>query len=266
MKILATGSTGTIGRFMGPKVGALNLDLRAFELLDRSRIFNKNDTLIHLAAVVGEDRIQQDVENAHKVNVRGTLALAKLFFEQSKQKMIFASTAHVYETTSDPIDEDGPTKPWSEYGRQKLEAEEGLRKLFSKEPNRLLIVRIFSILDWGLNSESLSGAISNLQKNGTVKSLSNGDDIRDFLTPRTVAGALVELAEIQTQYQTINVCSGTGISVRRAASILLQHRGVQVTGDMVNSGTSKNPIIIGNSERLELTLGRKLQWTPCNFE
>jgi nucleoside-diphosphate-sugar epimerase len=262
MKIVATGTTGTIGKFLNQEVKPLKLDLGNSNEFKKNRIFNRDETVLHLAGIVGERKIIRNVKHAHKVNVEGTLTLARCFLNQSEGKFIFTSTAHVYKSSLGKLDESCPTESLSNYSRQKLEAENELRSLFKLEPRRLLILRVFSILDWNLDSDSLSGAISRLQKSGYTNTLINGDDIRDFLTPKTVANVLCRLPLVSTEYQTINLCSGIGTTVRDAAFRLLDLRNIPRQNYTIESGNSNIPIIAGNSRKITEMLGVKLKWTP----
>lgn len=264
MRILATGTTGTIGSHLGDKVETIKLDLHSSYLNSDHVRFIKGDSIIHLAGVVGEEKVRRDIKYAYEVNVTGTCKLAKRFLNDSDGKFLFLSSAHVYRNKNDRIKEDDLVDPQSFYAKQKYEAENKLREIFRNSPNQLLIVRLFSVLDWNLGESTLSGAIGRLLNSNGASKIKNGDDIRDFLTPKTISQALLKLVNVTNKIQLVNLCSGVGISIKDAAKRMLEQKNISIHQVNIDSGNSDRPIIVGNPGLIENLIGQKLEWIPIN--
>lgn len=264
MRILATGTTGTIGSHLGSEVEAIKLDLHSKLLHNDYPRFRKGDSIIHLAGVVGEEKVRRDVKYAYEVNVAATCRLAKRFHNDSDGKFLYVSSAHVYRNKNERLKEDDLVDPQSLYSKQKYEAENELREIFRKNPNQLLIVRLFSVLDWNLGEATLSGAIGRLINSDVESKLKNGDDIRDFLTPKTISQALLNLVRMNSTIQLVNLCSGIGTSIKEATRRMLDLKNISIHQVQIASGNSDSPMIVGDPSLIENLLRRKLEWRPTN--
>jgi nucleoside-diphosphate-sugar epimerase len=265
MRILGTGLSGTIGRFMTKDVTPIKLDLSeskaAFSKID----FELNDTLIHLGGLVGNSLVEKNLTYSQNVNIRGTKFLAEAFYNKSNGKFVFLSSSHVYAPSMHKVNEQDQLNPISVYGSQKLEAEEVLKRIFSLTPNRLLIVRIFSVLDWGGKLFTLSGGINKLVKKDSHFNLVNVNDVRDFLTPTTVAEVILTLARNTNAHGIINLCSGQGTQVLDAAVRMLTESNIEIPWRSLIRGNSDVPIIVGDSTRIESMISQKLIWLPSKY-
>lgn len=100
-------------------------DVRKKEIV--KKCLSDIDMVMHLAAIVGYPACEREPELSKDININGTRNLV----EQVNKKMpiIFASTTSVYGKISDQIcTEYTKPNPASIYGRQKLKAEEIVRK------------------------------------------------------------------------------------------------------------------------------------------
>jgi nucleoside-diphosphate-sugar epimerase len=99
MLILATGTSGTIGKHLSNRVRPVPADLMSFESITNSlENFNKNrdSSLIHLAGVVGKIEVEKNVAHSRKINIHGTEILAENFKKNFSGKFYYISTSHVY--------------------------------------------------------------------------------------------------------------------------------------------------------------------------
>ena len=150
-KLFLTGKSGTIGKHFRK-----HSDSTFFDVTDRNdaeKWFKERNllgaTFLHLAALVGESQVSLDLKRATEVNVTGTINVAKLALQQGVERFLFASTSHIYKPSSSAIGEEYEKVPQNIYAQTKFEAENALLEIFKDDLDKLVIFRIFSILDFG---------------------------------------------------------------------------------------------------------------------
>jgi nucleoside-diphosphate-sugar epimerase len=100
----------------------------------RKRLLGGCDTVVHLAAIVGDPACAADPKKSHEVNVEGALSLVRDAAAAGVGRFIFASTCSNYGRMTDPtmpIDETGELAPVSLYAEQKVAVE---RHLLEADP------------------------------------------------------------------------------------------------------------------------------------
>ena len=264
--ILATGTSGTIGKHLISKVTNLELDLATeFEL--KETIPTSNWNLIHLAGLVGPDAVRKQFDYSYKVNVKGSIRLAEQAIKNNVSNFIYVSTSHVYAPTIEKITEHSKVAPVNIYAEQKFEAENGLLKLFGNTKSNLVIIRVFSILDWGMPSFTLGGAIERLifEKMGPLKYT---NDVRDFLTPKKVAEALCEIgAKNRIQSGIYNLSSGVGTSIADAALRMGKIAGIEINRSNIEEMNSPSPMVVGANDKIKsLIPATELIWRPSEIK
>ena len=261
MNLLVNGRTGTIGKYISSACTKLTGDLRTNEqLINFNDAANGETTFIHLAGIVGNSLVERDLPLSERVNIQATAELGDAAFKKGIKKFIYVSTSHVYGNCSELINENFPTNPPSSYARQKLEGEKELVKIFASDPDRLLILRVFSILDFGMPSFTLGGAIENLIANPETAKLGHIDDIRDFLTPKTVAKNLELIAESEIS-GIYNLCSSKGATIAEAAIKMASSKGVILPETaLVHNEGNKTSIVGDNSKLRKAVPGLDLNW------
>ncbi|MBB4810274.1 nucleoside-diphosphate-sugar epimerase [Acinetobacter johnsonii] len=103
------------------------------------------DVVIHLAGrahILNEQTIDPLTE-FRKVNVEGTLQLARQALDKKVKRFIFMSSIGVNGsvTSQEPFTEDALPQPHADYAVSKLEAEQELKKLFARSDTELVIIR-----------------------------------------------------------------------------------------------------------------------------
>ena len=243
-KIFASGKSGTIGRYLPKKVGCLGLNLLSKVLDDR---FEPDSDLIHLAGIVGNKAVNSDLNKSEKINVDGTVWLAESFLKQSSGVFYYISSSHVYSPSESKITESHPVTPNNQYAEQKLRSVTELKSLFATIPNRLSVIRVFSVLDWETSEETLGGGIRKLADKDAQYVMNFTDDIRDFLTPRKIAEVLYRIVINGQCPPVLNLCSGNGTTVGYSVRKMLPVTNFSIPDHRIRVGTSKNPTLCGEN-------------------
>lgn len=268
MKILLTGGAGYIGSAAGKLliekghevIVVDNLSKGKKELIDSkakfyhidltnkqelSNVFSENkiDVIIHFAAYKA---VEESMENAVKYsdNIAGTINLLNLMVEFNVKKIIFSSTAAVYEPIDTPLNEESKTNPINFYGFTKLESE-NIIKWYSKIHNlQYIIFRYFNVAgDMGLKyvdpdaknifpiiMNVLNGKEEKLTIFGTDYPTKDGTCIRDYIDMEDLVKAHILALNINSN-ETINLGSGKGYSVKELIETFNKIAGKEIRCD-----------------------------------
>lgn len=161
MKLLITGATGFVGTALTERVSKVydtivlvrthNHVLSSnIQQLVAANIFEADlpdnlDVIIHLAgrAHILNEQTTDPLSEFRKVNVDGTLQLARQALDKKVKRFIFMSSIGVNGsvTLQQPFTEDALPQPHADYAVSKLEAEQELKKLFAGSDTELVIIR-----------------------------------------------------------------------------------------------------------------------------
>ena len=161
MRVLITGSTGFIGTSLVKQLtnsydtialirSKNNMLPENIQQIVANNIFTADlseniDVIIHLAgrAHILNDQSVDPLTEFRKVNVEGTLQLARQALEKKVKRFIFMSSIGVNGsvTLQQPFTEDAIPQPHADYAVSKLEAEHELKKLFAGSDTELVIIR-----------------------------------------------------------------------------------------------------------------------------
>ncbi|TBN43366.1 SDR family oxidoreductase [Pseudomonas sp. BGI-2] len=185
-KVLLTGASGFLGKSVLQRLisdkqqctvavrsGVENfpneVDARIINSLDDQSewldLVNNQDVVIHCAArvhVMNETAADPLVE-FRKINVMGTLNLARAAAQSGVKRFIFISSIKVNGESTKPgqlFSADDLPAPCDPYGVSKMEAEQGLRKLSQETGMEVVIIRPVLIYGPGVKSNFRSMMIS----------------------------------------------------------------------------------------------------------
>lgn len=282
-RILVTGSRGFVGRHL---VGRLRADLpgadlaeAAFDVADAAAVEDavralRPDACVHLAAVAAIAAARQDPGRAWRVNLHGTLVLARALMAQAPGcVLLFASSADAYGASfraGHALDEGAPLAPQNTYAATKAAADLALGALAAEGGLRVLRLRPFNHTGPGQSSayvvaafaEQVARIAAGLQP--PVLRVGALDPVRDFQDVRDVCAAYaacLRRADELAPGTVLNVASGVPRRVGDVLDALLRLAGVEasVETDAARLRPSDIPTATGDAGLAR----RVLDWAPA---
>lgn len=126
---------------LGKKIQVIEADLRNLSDLKLEDI----DAVIHFAALKAVGDSVEEPLKYYENNVYGTINLLNLMKNNNIKKLIFSSTAAVYESSDSPIAENGELNPVSPYGWSKLMSEQIIKDAYKAFGINSVILRYFNV-------------------------------------------------------------------------------------------------------------------------
>jgi nucleoside-diphosphate-sugar epimerase len=270
--ILLTGATGFVGSqilahlakkkdvqvrlIVRQKSEQLYRDIANIEnIITTNDLFEENDSylnnacknidvLIHAAWYVEPGKYLESPLNINCLN--GTLSLAKAAAQTGVKRFVGLGTCFEYDLGSGILSTSTPLNPITPYAAAKAAAFIFLSKYFAAANISFCWCRLFYLYGNGEDERRLVAYIKSRLSKGEVVNLSSGEQIRDFLNVTDAAKSIVDKAFIDKS-GPINICSGTGITVREMAEKIADQYDRR---DLLAFGTRKEnlvdpPIIIG---------------------
>ena len=282
--ILITGAHGFIGKYLArwlarqghqimglghgiwpaPEAAAwgvthwLNGDIQSGNLRLLQQAGGTPDVVYHLA---GGSSVGVAIANPREDFFRTVATTAELLewmrVDAPQAQLVAVSSAAVYGSGHDgSITEDAPLTPYSPYGHHKRIMEELCRSYASSYGLRVSIARLFSVYGAELKKQLLWDMCVRLAAGTRPLVLGGtGNELRDWTEVRDVVRALDLLsAHASAEVVTINVGTGTGLSVQQIASSIVRHWPLSAAADALQfSGRSRpgDPFsLVANATRL----------------
>ncbi|MDV7764426.1 NAD-dependent epimerase/dehydratase family protein [Peribacillus sp. CSMR9] len=217
---LSTGTMGNVHANVTPFFG--NVEDEA--LLDNAMETFRPDYVIHQAAQVSVQKSISDITNDARINILGTINIAKLSHKYAVKKIVFASSAAVYGNADVmPITVSHLTSPLSPYGASKKTAEDYLK--LAKELYDLNYVNLrYSNVYGPRQTASGEGGVVSIFTNLVINNerpviYGDGTQTRDFIYVKDVADANLKALESEGS-GTYNISSTTSTSINQLFSII----------------------------------------------
>jgi nucleoside-diphosphate-sugar epimerase len=191
-------------------------------LVDRWIKSNKFDLIIHFAAIVPTNKVNNNYKKALDVNFNGTKNLIDSIVKNkiNLNWFFFSSTSHVYSFSNKLISEKILPKPSSRYGYTKLKAENYIKKVLDQNVINYCIGRIFSFTHNKQSLEFLVPSIKNkISKISKIIELKNLNHYRDFLSVKDISKAIYFLWK-KKFCGIVNIASGKKVYLKYIAKIL----------------------------------------------
>lgn len=237
----------------------------------------KYDAVMHFAAFIEAGESMKDPGRFFRNNFANSVQLMDAAVQAGVRKIVFSSTAAVYQSSEEPLTEDSPIGPTNVYGHTKLMTEQVLewyRSIFgmhyailryfnacgalpgrgeAHQPESHLIPRVLQIALGQAESATIFG---------TDYPTPDGTCIRDYIHLGDLVSAhILALGALEKRDKMIyNVGSGNGFSVREVIEAARK-----VTGHAIP--VVEQPRRAGDSARLVASptkIKKELGWEPKN--
>ncbi len=237
----------------------------------------KYDAVMHFAAFIEAGESMKDPGRFFRNNFGNSVQLMDTAVQAGVRKIVFSSTAAVYQSSEEPLTEDSPIGPTNVYGHTKLMTEQVLewyRSIFgmhyailryfnacgalpgrgeAHQPESHLIPRVLQIALGQAESATIFG---------TDYPTPDGTCIRDYIHLGDLVSAhILALGALDKRDKMIyNVGSGNGFSVREVIEAARK-----VTGHAIP--VVEQPRRAGDSARLVASpakIKKELGWEPKN--
>ncbi|MFQ5691324.1 MAG: NAD-dependent epimerase/dehydratase family protein, partial [Gemmatimonadota bacterium] len=251
MKVAVTGGSGSIGTAVIEELRRIrtNMDVTAMDLAwpngtvegidcfrgsvldvdDLSRLLRGADVVVHLAAMLGVERTEEQRIRCLNVNVEGTRCVLDGCVKEGTGKIIFASSSEVYGDIAtregERISEESPLNPKSVYAVSKLAGEEYVKAYARQYGVDYTILRFFNVYGPGQNAEFVIPKFVERAKNGdSIEVYGSGEQVRAFCHVYDAARAVVmALTHPGASGATLNIGNDREpISIRRLARTVLE--------------------------------------------
>ncbi|MGJ7031684.1 NAD-dependent epimerase/dehydratase family protein [Niabella hirudinis] len=238
-KVLVTGATGFIGKYVVQSLLKQDLDIIATSrnispagLFDHSRIkvkrfdlhqqngegdlysyFEQPDAVIHLAW----EGLPHYKEAFHlEENLPAHKQFLSNLVKQGLTDLTVTGTCFEYGMQEGSLDETMPAQPGNSYAIAKDQLRKELETLQTQKPYNLKWARLFYMYGEGQGPKSLLPQLdAALERGDPVFNMSGGEQTRDFMPVAAVADAIVKLALQQEVTGIINISGNNPITVKQ---------------------------------------------------
>ncbi len=240
MKILVTGATGFIGKYVIKELLKYNhIKIIATSIMSQKEIsnykwcdqveyitcdinetkenffdfFHKPDLMIHLSW----ENLPNYGELFHfEKNLFSNYFFIKNMITNGLKRIAVTGTCFEYGNINGCLSEDIETKPNNSYGLAKDTLRKFIEELNKKITFDFYWIRIFYLYGKGQNPNSLLSQLDkSISNNEKIFNMSCGEQIRDYLPVQKVAENIVNISLQNKIKGVINCCSNRSISVRK---------------------------------------------------
>jgi len=238
----------------------------------------KYDAVMHFAAFIEAGESMKDPGKFFRNNFGNSLQLIETAVRAGVKKVVFSSTAAVYQSSEEPLTEESSIEPANVYGHTKLMTEQALewyRSIFglhyavlryfnacgalpgrgeAHQPESHLIPRVLQIA----LGQAESAAIF-----GTDYPTPDGTCIRDYIHIADLVSAhILALGALETRNKMIyNVGSGNGFSVREVIETARKVTGHAIPALEMPRRPGDSARLVASPNKIKAELGWDPQFT-----
>ena len=274
---LVTGNQGAV-----PKEALfIEGDLADTDVLESVFETHQPDAVAHFAAFIEAGESMRQPEKFFQNNVANTITLLNTMLKFNVKTLVFSSTAAVYQSSDDPLNEDNPLGPANVYAETKLMIEKMLNWYHTIHGLRYAALRYFNacgaMLDEAgapLRGEAHDpethlipiilqvalGQRSHLSLFGTDYATPDGSCIRDYIHIEDLAQAHVLAIDALPHHGKLiyNIGTGRGYSNREVIEIAREVTGHPIPVEETERRHGDPARLVASSEKIRKELG----WDP----
>mgnify|MGYP001276592707 CR=1 FL=1 len=247
-----TGHKGNLGKkfikiFDKIKYDKFTGDISNKKHVEKWLYKKKFDLILHFASIVPTSIVKNNYKKAYKVNVEGTKFLVDsvIKYQKNIKWFFFASTSHVYKSSSLKIRENFPIKPVSKYGLTKFDAENYILKKLKSKKIKHCIGRIFSIADNKGKEFLIPSLLKKFKTNKKNIEFQDLNHYRDFITTKQIS-KIIYFLWLKKISGIINIANGEKIFLKDIALYL----GKKNNKNIIFKDNKKTTKIIANIDKL----------------
>jgi UDP-glucose 4-epimerase len=253
----------------------IHADLADQDALDRALALGRFEAVMHFAASIEAGESMVDPGKYFQNNVGNSLRLIESAFQSGVRRFVLSSTAAVYASSDDPLDEDSPLGPTNVYGQTKKMVEDILVWYQTIHYLRFASLRYFNA------SGALPGRGEGHQPEthliplvlqvplgqreavriyGTDYPTPDGTCIRDYIHIQDLVSAHLLALEALSEHDRLvyNLGNGAGYSVREVLETARRVTGHPIPALEAPPRPGDAPRLVASSERIR----RELGWQP----
>jgi nucleoside-diphosphate-sugar epimerase len=224
VRVLDDFSTGLRENLGGLEIELFEGDVRDPELI--ARALHGVRYVFHQAALVSVPKSLEDPILCYDINVMGALNLLAKAAEAGVERVVLASSAAVYATSTDPVSETDRPAPLSPYAASKLAMEECARMYTRAYGMATVCLRYFNVYGPRQSPNSPYAAViptfvEAYQRGEHPVIFGDGEQRRDFVYVHDVVHAnLLAMKSPDAAGLVVNIGSGTAITINQLAAVL----------------------------------------------
>ena len=260
------------------KISFFNEDLNNLSRIKRIFFKIKPDVVVHLAGQSTIDFINIKKNSYLRDNINVTKNILKLCKIYNIKKLIFSSTASVYEEKKIPFKEKSRLKPNNLYGKTKLKNETDIIKFLKNSNTKYCILRFFNVCS-SLVKEKIGEfhspethlipkVINHLIKKkkifvyGYNYNTKDGTAIRDFIHIKDVINGIFKAIDFldKNKSEIFNLGSASKISVMEIINKSSQLLKIKPLIKVKKRRVGDLPILTCNIQKSK----KRLRWFPKN--
>jgi UDP-glucose 4-epimerase len=253
----------------------IHADLADQDALDRALARGRFEAVMHFAASIEAGESMVDPGKYFQNNVGNSLRLIESAFQSRVRRFVLSSTAAVYASSDDPLDEDSPLGPTNVYGQTKKMVEDILVWYQTIHDLRFASLRYFNasgaLLGRGEGHQPEThliplvlqvplGQREAVRIYGTDYPTPDGTCIRDYIHIQDLVSAHLLALEALSEHDRLvyNLGNGAGYSVREVLETARRVTGHPIPALEAPPRPGDAPRLVASSERIR----RELGWQP----